>query len=65
MFHALYIIVCLPQSRKIKGLDIVCYGRLAHQVKKTFAFASFNESEEVEYLSISYIPDSFAENKAK
>jgi len=55
--HSLYVVVCVPPSRKIQGFDIIVYGRLGKQVKKTVVLASLNEKREVEYISLQYVPD--------
>lgn len=49
--------MCVPPSRKIQGFDIIVYGRLGKQVKKTVVLASLNEKREVEYISLQYVPD--------
>lgn len=57
IFHALYIVVCLPSTKKIQGFDIMVYGRLGNQVKKTIVLASLNESGNVEYISLDFVPE--------
>lgn len=53
-YHALFIVVCKSQEDKFQGSDIVVYGRLGHQVKKTVALASLNDDGNVEYISINW-----------
>lgn len=57
IFHSLYVVVCLPPTKKIQGLDIVVYGRLGNQVKKTVVLASLNDQGQVEYISLEYVPE--------
>lgn len=49
--------MCLPPTKKIQGLDIVVYGRLGNQVKKTVVLASLNDNGQVDYISLEYVPD--------
>ncbi|GFS45209.1 tRNA-splicing endonuclease subunit Sen34, partial [Nephila pilipes] len=53
-YHALFIIVCMTDEQKFQGYDLVVYGRLGHQVKKTVALASWNACGKVEYISLSW-----------
>ncbi|XP_015915557.1 tRNA-splicing endonuclease subunit Sen34 isoform X2 [Parasteatoda tepidariorum] len=56
-YHAVFIVVCVLFSAKFQALDVLMYGRLGHQVKKTVALASFNESGNVDYISVSWAND--------
>ncbi|XP_054718646.1 tRNA-splicing endonuclease subunit Sen34-like [Uloborus diversus] len=56
-YHALYIVVCIEQTSKFQAIDILTYGRLGNQVKKTVALASVNSSGIVEYISLKWEPD--------
>ena len=49
--------MCLPPKHKIQGLDIIVYGRLGNQVKKTVVLASLNDEGQVEYISLEYVPE--------
>ncbi|CAL1288750.1 unnamed protein product [Larinioides sclopetarius] len=53
-YHALFVIVCMCRGQRFQGYDLVTYGRLGHQVKKTVALASLNEHGEVDYISLSW-----------
>ncbi|KAG8192998.1 hypothetical protein JTE90_028118 [Oedothorax gibbosus] len=53
-YHALFIVVCKGPLDRFQGSDIVVYGRLGHQVKKTVALASVNAEGNVEYISINW-----------
>lgn len=53
-YHALFIIVCLTHGQRFQGFDLVVYGRLGHQVKKTVALASWNANGGIEYISLSW-----------
>ncbi|XP_055945038.1 tRNA-splicing endonuclease subunit Sen34-like isoform X1 [Argiope bruennichi] len=53
-YHALFIIVCKCHGERFQGSDLVVYGRLGHQVKKTVVLATQNEQGKVEYISLSW-----------
>ncbi|GFY64712.1 tRNA-splicing endonuclease subunit Sen34 [Trichonephila inaurata madagascariensis] len=53
-YHALFIIVCLTYEQRFQGYDLVVYGRLGHQVKKTVALASWDADGGVDYISLSW-----------
>ncbi|GFW67173.1 tRNA-splicing endonuclease subunit Sen34 [Trichonephila clavipes] len=53
-YHALFIVVCLTHAQRFQGYDLVVYGRLGHQVKKTVALASRDDRGGIEYISLSW-----------
>ncbi|GFR24325.1 tRNA-splicing endonuclease subunit Sen34 [Trichonephila clavata] len=53
-YHALFIIVCLTHGQRFQGYDLIVYGRLGHQVKKTVALASWDADGGVDYISLSW-----------
>lgn len=54
--HALFIVVCFPKSKNFRPLDLVMYGRLGNQVKKTVLLATFNQNGNVDYISLKWAP---------
>ncbi|XP_070533978.1 tRNA-splicing endonuclease subunit Sen34-like [Ptychodera flava] len=54
LFHSYYVAVCLPFAKKLSALDVVAYGRLASNVKKTVLLCSLNENDEVVHTSVQW-----------
>ena len=53
-FHSFYIIVLVPQGKKLTPFDIVCLGRLGATVKKTAVFCSIDGDSKVTYTSVKW-----------
>ncbi|XP_035229014.1 tRNA-splicing endonuclease subunit Sen34-like [Stegodyphus dumicola] len=56
-YHALYIVICITNTTEFQATDIVTYGRLGHQVKKTVVLASLNEAGNIVYISLNWAPE--------
>lgn len=54
VYHALFIVVCVPQNLDMKALDLVVLGRMGNQVKKTTVLASVGPAGGAEYISLSW-----------
>ncbi|GIX75071.1 tRNA-splicing endonuclease subunit Sen34 [Caerostris darwini] len=53
-YHALFIVVCMCEEQTLQGYDLVVYGRLGHQVKKTVILASLDEEGQVDYVTLDW-----------
>ncbi|GIY35623.1 tRNA-splicing endonuclease subunit Sen34 [Caerostris extrusa] len=53
-YHALFIVVCMCEEQTLQGYDLVVYGRLGHQVKKTVILASLDEEGQVDYVTVDW-----------
>lgn len=55
-YHATYIIKCIENYEvPLSAFEIVQLGRLGNSVKKTFALATLNSNNAVEYISINWM----------
>lgn len=53
-YHALYIVVCILPSKHFTPMDLIVYGRLGTQVKKTVILASYSSDNTLQYISLKW-----------
>lgn len=54
-YHAFFIVICIPYSKKMAAMDVVSMGRLGSNVKKTVLICSLDtEKDCVTYTSLQW-----------
>lgn len=53
-FHSFFVVMVMPQSKKIRMLDLIAIGRLAATVKKTAVLGTVDSNGDVVYSSIKW-----------
>ncbi|XP_033640816.1 tRNA-splicing endonuclease subunit Sen34-like [Asterias rubens] len=54
LYHSYFIAVCIPYQRFLSPLDLITYGRLATNVKKTVIICSINGDDDAVYTSLQW-----------
>ena len=54
LYHSIYIVFCIPYSKKLSATDYSSLGRLATSVKKTLLLCSVDDANQVVYSSFAW-----------
>ncbi|XP_038051932.1 tRNA-splicing endonuclease subunit Sen34-like [Patiria miniata] len=54
LYHSYFIAVCVPHDKPLSPLELITYGRLGTNVKKTVILCSVDEEDEVVYTSLQW-----------